>query len=194
MKKITKSLILMIIAIFLMTITVYAADFSVKMEKTEQENEITLQIKLEEINITGAGINAFICDLEYDRDVFETVTAEDITVQNGWEDLTYNEKSGSLLTLRSDFTKASGEKIVTVKLHEKATAKSGKTEIKITGIQASDSQQDLEAEDQVLEIQVGGLNIVKIIITIVAVIAIIIALLFIIRFLVKSTNKRRKRR
>lgn len=194
MKKITKALILIIITMFLMTINVYAADFSVKMEKTEQENEITLQIKLESINITGAGINAFTCDLEYDRDVFETVTSEDITAQNGWEDLTYNEKSGSLLTLRNDFTKTTGDAILTVKLHEKATAKSGKTEIKLTGIQASDSQQDLEAEDQVIEVQIGGLNIIKILITIIIVIAILIVILFIIRFLVKSTNKRRKRR
>lgn len=191
MRKIVKSLVLMIIAVCFMTINVYAADFSMKLDKTEKGNEIVLHIKLGEININGAGINAFICDLEYDREIFEKVTSDDITVQNGWEDLTYNEAKGSFLTLRSDFTKKSGEEIATVTLHKKATAKAGKTEIKITGIQASDSQQDLEAEDEIIEVQIGGSNIIKIII---AIIVIAIVLLFIIRFLVKRKNKRRRNR
>lgn len=193
MGKITKSLILMIIAIFLMTVTVYASDFSVKMESAQEESEITLKIILEQVNITGSGINALIFDLEYDRDIFETVTLEDITTENGWEDLTYNEKSGSLLTLRSDFTKTAGEEIVTIKLHEKATAKSGKTDVKITNIQASNSQQDLEAENQIIKVNVGGNGIGKVITTIGVVIVIIIALLFIRRFLIKKANKRRKK-
>lgn len=191
MKKTTKTLILLMIAIFLMTITAYASNFSVKLEKIEQKDEITVQIKLDQLNMTGAGINAFICDLEYDKNIFETVTSEDVTGQNGWTDLTYNEKSGSLLTLRNDFTKNSGEEIATIKLHKKASAKSGKTEVKITGIQASDSQQDIEAQDQIIEIQIGSKNIVK---TIITILAIILLALLIIRFLVKRTNKRRKRR
>ena len=191
MKNLTKTLILMIIAIFLMTVSVYGADFSVKMDSNELDNEIEIKIALEQVNFTGIGINALIFDLEYDREVFETVTPENITLLNGWEDLTYNSETGSLLTLRSDFTKMSGEEIAKIKLQKKLTAKSGETEIKVTGIQASNSNQDLEALDQVVVVNIENNNLVK---TIITVVVIIIALLFITRILIKNTNKRRKRR
>lgn len=191
MKNLTKTLILMIIAIFLMTVSVYGADFSVKMDSNELDNEIEIKIALEQVNFTGLGINALIFDLEYDREVFETVTPENITLLNGWEDLTYNSETGSLLTLRSDFTKMSGEEIAKIKLQKKLTAKSGETEIKVTGIQASNSNQDLEALDQVVVVNIENNNLVK---TIITVVVIIIALLFITRILIKNTNKRRKRR
>lgn len=190
MKKTTKLLILMIITLFLMTVTVYAADFSVNMETTKEENEIILSIKLDEINMTGAGITAIIFDLEYDRDAFETVTVEDITPKNDWGNPTYNEKTGTMLLLRNSFTKQAGE-IVTIKLQPKTT---GKTEIKLSEIQASDAQVDMEAEDKVITVELGGSVLGKVMITILKIIAILIALLFIMRFFIKATNKRRKRR
>lgn len=191
MKKTFKLIILMIIALCLMKINVYAADFSVKMETKQEENEVTLNIILDEIDISGAGISVVIFDLKYDRKVFETVATEDITAQNGWGNVTYNPSNGTMLVLREDFTKQPETEIVTVKLHPKTT---GKTEIKLTDIQASNAQEDLEAEDQVIKVNLEGTRFEKIIITIVKAIAIIIALLFIIRFFIKSTNKRRKRR
>lgn len=191
MKIITKSLILMIITMFVMTISVYAADFSVKLENENLDDGIEIKLLLDQMNFTGLGINALIFDLEYDRNVFETVTSENITLLNGWEDLTYNPETGSLLTLRSDFTKLSGEEIVKIKLIKKMNAKSGETEIKIIGIQASNSTQDLEAENTIVVVNIENNNLIKTIITIVV---IIIVLLFITRILIKNKQKRRKRR
>ena len=190
MNKTLKILILMIITLFLMTVTVNAADFSVKMETTKKDNEIELHIKLDELNITGSGISVMIFDLQYDRNDFKTVTSEDIISQNGWGSITYNEKTGTMLIMRNDFTNEANQEIVTVKLQP--TGK-GNTEIKLTEIQASNAQNDLEAEPQTIKINLGGLTFGNIIITILKVIGILIALLFILRILIKSKNKRRKR-
>lgn len=191
MRKTVKTLTLMIITLFLMTVTVNAADFSVKMETTKNEDKIELHIKLDELNITGSGISVMIFDLQYDRQVFKTVTSEDIISQNGWGSVTYNEKTGTMLIMRNDFTNETDQEIVTVKLQP--TGK-GNTEIKLTEIQASNAQNDLEAEPQTIKINLGGVTFGNIIITILKVIGILIALLFILRILIKAKNKRRKKR
>lgn len=191
MRKTVKTLTLMIITLFLMTVTVNAADFSVKMETTKNEDKIELHIKLDELNITGSGISVMIFDLQYDRQVFKTVTSEDIISQNGWGSVTYNEKTGTMLIMRNDFTNETDQEIVTVKLQP--TGK-GNTEIKLTEIQASNAQNDLEAEPQTIKINLGGVTFGNIILTILEVIGILIALLFILRILIKAKNKRRKKR
>lgn len=192
MKKISKTVILMIITIFLMTINVFGAEFGIGVKMDKQENEYTIQISLEELIGTGIGINAFVCDVEYDREVFEIVKQKDITVQNGWGDLTFNEKNGSMVTLRNDFTKQTGEEILEIKLTQKANAKSGNTEIKITNIQASDSQNDLEADDKVIKFEVDGQS--SLFKTILIVVLATIAVLLVIRIFVRTQAKRRKRR
>ena len=192
MKKISKTVILMIITIFLMTINVFGAEFGIGVKMDKQENDYTITISLKELMGTGIGINAFVCDLEYDREVFEIVKQEDITTQNGWGDLTFNEKNGSMVTLRNDFTKQTGEEILEIKLTQKADSKSGSTEIKITNIQASDSQNDLEADDKVIKFEVDGQS--SLLKTILIVVLATIAVLLVIRIFVRTQAKRRKRR
>jgi len=194
MKKTIKTLILMIIAIFVMTITVYGADFSVKMETEKQDNEVNLHIILDEINFAGNGMSVIIFDFEYDREIFETVTSKDIIAQNGWGTPTYNSETGTMLILRNDFTKETGKEIVTVKLQQKENTKANKTEIKLKEIQATDAQTQFEADEQTLKVELKDSIFGGIIKTIITVIAVLIALLFILRFLVKASNKRRKRR
>lgn len=192
MKKTLKIILLMIITIFIMTISVFATEFSIGVKMDKQDKEYTLTISLDDIDIVGTGINAFICDLEYDRKIFETVTETDITIKNGWGDFTFNENNGAMLTLRNDFTKQKGEEILEIKLKQKEDAPSCKTEIKITNIQASDSQQDLEAEDQIISLKINGkISRLK---TILIVILAILIVLFVLRLIIRTKVKRRKRR
>lgn len=192
MKKTSKIILLMIITICIMTISVFATGFSIGVKMDNQDKEYTLTISLDDINITGAGINAFICDLEYDRKIFETVTETDITVKNGWGDLTYNEEKGTMLTLRNDFTKQKGEEIFEIKLKQKEDAPSCKTEIKITNIQVSDAQQEFEAKDQIISLKINGKS--SILKTILIVVLLIIIVLFVLRIIIRTQVKRRKRR
>lgn len=191
MKKLTKIIPLMISIIFILTISSLAASFSVKTDVEKQDDYYTLKLSLNEVGVSGNGINAFICDIEYDRNSFEELKKEDITLQNGWEDLTYNPAKGTILTLRNDFTKKQGEEILEVKLHPKASAKN-KTEIKVTNLQASNSQIDLEADDQVIELSLNGKS--SILKTILIIAVVIVILLVVIRIIAVKKQKRRRRR
>lgn len=192
MKKITKIIPLMIIIMLLMTISVFAADFSINANLEKQDKEYILRISLGDLANKGPGITGFICDLEYDKEVFETVKLEDITAKNGWEDLTYNPDNGAILVLRINSTNQIGEDILEIKLHEKENAKSGNTEIKITDIQATNSENDLEADDTVVNLKIAGeWSIFK---TILIIILVIIIILFILRLIVRTQVKRRRRR
>lgn len=190
MKKITKIGLLLIALIISMTINVFAADFSVKPEIQKQDEGYLLKISLDELNFSGAGMNAFICDIGYDRNVFEELKQEDIEVKNNWGDLTFNNKTGTVLVLRSDFTKQSGEEILEVKLTPKV--KSANTEIKLSNIQASNSQNDLEADEQIVNLKVNSKGSVwkGILIGI----CIFLLIIVVIRFISKSNVKRRRKR
>lgn len=191
MKNTTKIIVLMIITMCFMTINVFGADFSIGVTMDKQEKEYTIKIALEELIGTGIGINAFVCDLEYDREIFEVVKQQDITAQNGWGDLTFNEKNGSMVTLRNDFTKQTGEQILEIKLTQKENAKSGNTEIKITNIQASDSQNDLDADDKIIKFNVEGKTSSP---KTILIVGIAIIILSIIRIIVRTQAKRRNRK
>lgn len=192
MKKLVKIVSLMIITMFLMTINALAADFSVNADIQKQDKEIILKISLGELEFTGAGMNGFICDIEYDRSVFEIVKEEDIKTKNGWTDLTYNEENGALLLLRDDFTKNKGEELVEIKFKQKDNAKQGETEIKITNIQATNSQEDLDADTKSVKLKIDAkTSILK---NILIVILIIILVLLVLRIIVRTQVKRRKRR
>lgn len=188
MKQISKISILMIITIFLMTINVLATDFSVGVKMDKQNKEYIIKISLEDLMQVKNGINAFVCDLEYDREIFEIVKQQDITTQNGWGDLTFNENNGAMITLRNDFTKQTGQDILEIKLTQKSNAKSGNTEIKITNIQASDSQNDLDADNKVINLQIEGQSSLP------KKTLMVILVLLLIRIIVKIQAKRRKKR
>lgn len=192
MKKMVKIIPLMISIIFLMTINVLAVDFSVKVDVQKEDKEYLLKISLDELNFVGAGMNAFICDLEYDRSIFEEVKTEDIQIKNGWTDLTYNEENGSMLLLREDFTKNRGEEVLEIKLKQKNNAKDGDTEIKITNIQASNAQDDLDADSKIVNLKIdGNTSILKIVLIVILIIILILAVL---KIIVRAQLKRRKRR
>ena len=67
-----------------------------------------------------------------------------------------------------------------------------KVYIKITNIQASDSQNDLEADDKVIKFEVDGQS--SLLKTILIVVLATIAVLLVIRIFVRTQAKRRKRR
>ena len=192
MKKITKIIPLMIIIMLLMTISVFAADFSINANLEKNNKEYTLRISLGDLVNKGTGITGFICDLEYDREVFETVKLEDITAKNGWEDLTYNPDNGAILVLRIDSTNQIGEDILEIKLHEKENAKSGETEIKITNVQATNSESDLEADEKIVSLKIDGEG--SILKTILIVVLVIVIILFVLRLIIRAQVKRRRRR
>lgn len=190
MKKATQITILMITTIFLMTITALATGFAIDVKMENEENEYTVKLLVKELSGTNVGINVFACDFEYDRDTFETVKTEDITLLNGWESFIYNAEAGTLVMLRSDFMKDTDVEIAEIKLTQKENANASKTEIKLSNIQASDAQNDLDAPDKIVKVQTKN----TILTNILMVALVVIIVLFVIKLIIKTQAKRRKRR
>ena len=191
MKKTSKILLIIFLTMLTLTTIVYAASVSIKLEAEKQENEILLHIELDKINVDGRGISGFVADLEYDKNVFEAITEENLISENGWIDIMYNEKDGSIVALRNDFTKTQGD-ILVVKLSKKANINVEKTEIKLTSIQVTDAKQDIDIENKQIEIRFSGIDLGKVFLIIIIAIVIVIAFLFIIRII--NNRKRRARR
>lgn len=194
MKKISKLLFLIILIILSLTTMVYAASVTIKLEAEKQVNSIILHIKLDKIDIDGRGISGFVTDIEYDKNVFETITEDDILSQNGWTDILYNENEGSIVVLRNDFTKTEGEDIVQIKLNKKENTNVSSTTIRLTSIQATNAQHDIDIADSNIKIRFSGIAFGESLIIVVIAIAIIVAILFITRLIIKSNKKRRIKR
>ena len=193
MKKTLKLFLLTILTIFILTTISFAASVSIKLDAEKQDNIVLLYIKLGRVNVDGRGITGFVADIEYDKNIFETITENDITSENGWDDIMYSEKDGSIIALRNDFTKAEGN-ICVVKLNKKANADISKTEIKLTSVQATDAQKDIDIPDVKIEIRFSGITFGEILVIIIISIIIVMALLFIVRFIIIHNRKRRIRR
>ena len=59
--------------------------------KLNEGEEITITLELSEIKMGQDGINTFGGKLEYDENVFEKVTSDDISSQNNWS-IAYNDE------------------------------------------------------------------------------------------------------
>ena len=146
-----KTLVTFIItALILMTsiTTVQGLSFSVKItpdKTTVQKGEsVTLVISATNLDVGSKGINTILLAMEYDKNVFETVSKSDIEKVNNWDEPSFNPANGKILTTRGSFLNTDGE-IVKIKLTAKTTATLGNTTVTFKNIEASNSESDIFA-------------------------------------------------
>jgi len=103
------------------------------------------------------GINTFGGKLEYDENVFEKVTSDDISSQNNWS-IAYNDeetaKKGTFLATINTGT-SKNQVIGIIKLKVKTNLKSQDTEIKFTSL-SSVAEDTVKLDDQTLKFSVTG--------------------------------------
>lgn len=141
MKK--KIILCVVLLISVLTVTVFASSFTIKMSikssaSTSIELGETVNLIVSFTNISGDGIGAIVGKLEYDKNVFEKVTTDDITACSGWNSVAYNDIDGN--SMEGSFTteRASGDIIKTdnelmqISLKVKDNATIGTTVVKIT--------------------------------------------------------------
>ena len=63
--------------------------------KLNEGEEITITLELSDIKMGQDGINTFGGKLEYDENVFEKVTSDDISSQNNWS-IAYNDEETAI--------------------------------------------------------------------------------------------------
>lgn len=125
--------------------------------KLNEGEEITITLELSDIKMGQDGINTFGGKLEYDENVFEKVTSDDISSQNNWS-IAYNDeetaKKGTFLaTINSGTSK--NQIIGIIKLKVKTNLKSQDTEIKFTSL-SSVAEDTVKLDDQTLKFSVTG--------------------------------------
>lgn len=125
--------------------------------KLNEGEEITITLELSDIKMGQDGINTFGGKLEYDENVFEKVTSDDVSSQNNWS-IAYNDeetaKKGTFLATINTGT-SKNQVIGIIKLKVKTNLKSQDTEIKFTSL-SSVAEDTVKLDDQTLKFSVTG--------------------------------------
>lgn len=128
-----------------------------KLTSSKQEikagQEVTITLRFDEYNQITKGINAFKATLEYDDDIFETLTQENFITFNNWEELKYNPATKELVAIKKAGSKQA-EDIFEVKLTAKINPKLEKTNIVIKDISTSEGKGDIILDNEKVEINV----------------------------------------
>ena len=99
--KMAKILTVLILAIIILGVNVYAAENTFKASVTpgaatlKPGEEITVTVDVSDINMGENGINALEGTIKYDSNIFESVKAVDVQSFNNWS-TTYNDETSSL--------------------------------------------------------------------------------------------------
>ena len=144
--KIVGVLLIILITGVIFTNVVYALSFKFKVTANKAEakagDEVIVSMEIEDIDMGELGINAIEGILDYDDNVLEVVTREDIQTQNNWS-MTYNEEAGvhegNFLVSNIIAGVKNNQKIGEIKFKIRADAKVGTvTEIKFKNITSND--------------------------------------------------------
>lgn len=130
---------------------VYADSVSVTITPSKKEyapgQTVELTVALTNIE-SEAGIFGLSGELDYSTDIFEKIevdengTTDQITGLNGWGDITYSPETKQISTVRTSALKST-QNILKITLKVKEGAALGKTSIMLSGLEASDSVNDI---------------------------------------------------
>ena len=148
-KKILVNLLLVIMLGVMLASTVNAATNSFKAELSASStslkpgDEITLTLKVSDINMGDDGINAVEGTIKYDTNVFEAITQSSITSESGWSTTyngeTSNSLNGKFLAVNLSAGTKEDTKILTVKFKVKQdVAKTTETQINFVDVTSND--------------------------------------------------------
>ena len=149
MKKTLVTFIITILMLATFVTTVQALSFGVTLtpSATEVEKGGTVKVVVSVNSIdAGNGLNALLGNLEYDNNIFETVSSNDINALNRWDAITYNANSGKLVTTKAEFVNNNSD-VFEINLKVKSTATVGSSTVTLKNISASNSQQDISAQN-----------------------------------------------
>ena len=148
-KKFLVNLLLVIMLGVMLASTVNAATNSFKAELSASStslkpgDEITLTLKVSDINMGDDGINAVEGTIKYDTNVFEAITQSSITTESGWSTTyngeTSNSLNGKFLAVNLSAGTKEDTKILTVKFKVKQdVAKTTETQIDFVDVTSND--------------------------------------------------------
>lgn len=154
MKKIT--LIFNILAIISINLISYATNQQIEINTDKnniengQEIEISIKIPSQENSIyTYSG------EIQYDKEIFETIDNSNFTTSNSWENLQYNQENGQFIITNKG--SKGNEEILKIKLKSKSNQQNKNTKINIKNLKTVNEAQNEEIislENQTIDINI----------------------------------------
>lgn len=156
-KKFLKIIIMAIMLVLVYSTIVNALSFTPTMTPSQttvpESTELTVTVKITNLDVGTNGINSFSAKLDYDTAVFETLNASSVDGLSGWS-ATYDPETKMIVLTKLQFVKAEEELFqITLKTKSGVTGKTGN--IKLTEVVAADPTNKIEAQDVSTSIAVG---------------------------------------
>ena len=111
--------------------------------KAENEEEITVNLKLNEFKEIEKGIYAYKGQINYDKDVFFEIDETNFKTKNYWSNLEYNKANNEFVIIKKAGTKVA-EEFLEIKLKVRQNASAGNTIIGINNQTTSEGKEDIE--------------------------------------------------
>lgn len=152
-------IIIMITGIISTSIAVEKASFEIKLNASSQNvnpgNELIVTLKVNNFKNMRDGIFSFLASINYDEKVFEKLTQDNIKGLGTWTSVpTFNPDTGLVTADSSSGVKTDSE-VISITFKVKETAEIGKiTEITVKNFEASEGEEDLQANDAKLIINI----------------------------------------
>lgn len=111
----------------------------------------------------STGLNIVLANIDYDKNVFETVKEEDIKALSDWSGMMYNEDNGKVIIENYNFNE--GQKaMLEITLKAKTELSQKETSVSIKGVESSMGLDSMSADDTSLTLKIQQDNIMIIII------------------------------
>lgn len=127
--------------------TSFTVALTASATKVMKGSEVEVTVSFKNFTAGETGINAVHLTLDYDKTVFETLTASSLTTASGWSSPTFNPGIGEIASDNSSFM-AEDHDMLKIKFKVKDTAAVGNTVITIKDVDASDAVDDIYPTDQ----------------------------------------------
>lgn len=133
----------------------FTATMTPSSSNVEESTEFTISVKVSNLDVGSNGINTLSGTLNYDEDVFETISDNSIEGLNSWSP-SYNSETKKITLTKTTFVKTE-EQVFQVTFKTKSGLEEGTSgQIQFTGIVASNSESDITASDISTSISVGS--------------------------------------
>lgn len=159
-KKLAIIMVMLVLVTTLLVTTVSASSFTATITPNRttvaESNEVVVTIRVSNLDVGTTGINTFEGVLSYSTQIFETINADSIEGNNGWQP-TYNQDNGKIMLYKQGFLNEDADIVqITFKTKTNVTGKTG--DIKLTDIKASNTGETIEASSISTRITVGTQN------------------------------------
>ncbi len=156
-KKLLKIIVMAIMLVLVYSTLVSASSFTPTMTPSQttvpESTELTVTVKITNLDVGTSGINSFSAKLDYDTAVFETLNASSVDGLSGWS-ATYDPATKAIVLTKLQFVNTEEELFqITLKTKAGVTGKTGT--IKLTEVVGADPTTKIEAQDVSTSIAVG---------------------------------------